>query len=59
MAAKKSVLEQARAATSSARAAMGLLQEATEDLTPRLEREGFSRAVAERTRRQALTNTER
>lgn len=36
MAVKKSVLEQARAATSSARAAIGLLHEATEDLTPRL-----------------------
>src|SRR3984885_8350919 len=36
MASKRSVLEQARAATSSARAAVGLLHEATEDLTPRL-----------------------
>jgi len=36
MAVKKSMLEQARAATSSARAAAGLLREPTEDLTPRL-----------------------
>jgi len=36
MAAKRSVLEQARAATSNARAAAGLVQTATEDLTPRL-----------------------
>ena len=33
---KKSVLDQARAAASNARAAAGLLHEATEDLTPRL-----------------------
>jgi regulator of RNase E activity RraA len=36
MASKRSALEQARAATSNARAAASLLHEATEDLTPRL-----------------------